>query len=118
VSIDTPGGGSAVVTEASLLSPEGSQDGAAVEPRLTLLQYVSVRRIRLSPPELCRAGQILADRCRAAGIELPKARERGFPRGTNLYPRSLLANWEEKRQAWEAEWHQAMVARRSAHNYQ
>jgi hypothetical protein len=102
------------MTKVSIPKPEGPQDDAAVEPRLTLLQYVNLRRIRLSPLELCRAGQILADRCRAAGIELPKARERGVPRGTNLYPRSLLANWEGQRQAWEAEWHQARVARRSA----
>jgi hypothetical protein len=114
VSIDTLGGGGTIMTEASMPNPDGPQGNAAVEPRFTLLQYVKVRRIRLSPPELCRAGQVLAARCRDAGIELPKVKERGIWRGTNLYPESLLADWEGQRQAWELEWHQARAARRAA----
>ena len=114
LSIDTLGGDATVMTEASMPNPDGPRGYADVEPRFTLLQYVKVRRIRLSPEEMCRAGQVLAARCRDAGIELPKVKERGIWRGTNLYPRSLLADWEGQRQAWDLEWQQARADRRAA----
>jgi hypothetical protein len=83
-----------------------------------LLHYVRVRRIRLSQAELCRAGQVLAARCRDAGIELPKVKERGIWRATNLYPQSLLADWEKEGPTWEVEWQQARAGRRAARDRQ
>jgi len=99
------------MTETSTPDLEGPPDAAAVDPRCTLLQYVRARRIRLSPKELSLAGQILAARCRAEGIDLPKVKERGGWRQTNLYPQALLEAWEEHRPAWEAEWHKIRAAR-------
>jgi hypothetical protein len=94
------------MTETSTPDLAGPLEAAAVDPRCTLLQYVRARRIRLSPKELSLAGQILAARCRAVGIDLPKVKERGGWRQTNLYPQTLLKAWETHRAAWEAEWHQ------------
>jgi hypothetical protein len=104
------------MNETSTPDLECPPDAAAVEPRCTLLQYVRARRIRLSPKELSLAGQILAARCRAQGIDLPKVKERGGWRKTNLYPESVLEGWEEHRQAWEAEWHEIRAARREGRN--
>jgi hypothetical protein len=106
--------GRTTMTETSTPDLDSPPGGADVEPRSTLLQYVKARRIRLSPKELSLAGQILAARCRAEGIDLPKVKERGGWRQTNLYPRSLLEAWEEHRLSWEAEWHQIRAARREA----
>jgi hypothetical protein len=100
------------MTETSTPDLAGPLEAAAVNPRCTLLQYIRARRIRLSPRELSVAGQVLAARCRAEGIELPKVKERGGWRQTNLYPRSLLESWEEHRPAWEDEWDQTRAARR------
>jgi hypothetical protein len=100
------------MTETSTPDLESPPDAATVEPRCTLLQYVRARRIRLSPRELSLAGQVLAARCRAKGIDLPKVKERGGWRQTNLYPRSLLEAWEEHRLSWEAQWHEIRAARR------
>jgi hypothetical protein len=100
------------MTETSKPDLESPPEAAAVEPRCTLHQYVRARQIRLSPKELSLAGQVLAARCRAGGIELPKLKERGGWRQTNLYPRSLLEAWEEHRSSWEAEWHEIRAARR------
>jgi hypothetical protein len=103
------------MAETSMPDLESPPGGADVEPRSTLLQYVKARRIRLSPRELSLAGQVLAARCRADGIDLPKVEERGGWRKTNLYPRSLLEAWEERRPAWEAEWHRIRAAGREDH---
>jgi hypothetical protein len=78
------------MTETNTPDLEVPPNAAAVEPRCTLLQYVRARRLRLSPKELSLAGQVLAARCRAAGIDLPKVKERGGWRQTNLYPHSML----------------------------
>jgi hypothetical protein len=86
--------------------------------RRATLHPVPVRRIHLSPKELSLAGQILAARCRAEGIDLPRVKERGGWRQTNLYPRTLLEAWEEHRLAWEAEWHQVRAARREVRSQQ
>jgi hypothetical protein len=104
--------GRTTMTEASIPDLESPTGVADMKTRSTLLQYVKARRIRLSPKELSLAGQVLAARCRAQGIDLPKVKERGGWRQTNLYPRSLLEAWEEHRQAWEAEWHEIRAARR------
>jgi hypothetical protein len=100
------------MAESSMPDLECPPDAPTVEPRCTLLQYVRARRIRLSRKELSLAGQVLAARCRAQGIDLPKVKERGGWRQTNLYPRSVLEAWEKHRPAWEAEWHQIRAARR------
>jgi hypothetical protein len=100
------------MADSSMPDLECPPDAPTVEPRCTLLQYVRARRIRLSRKELSLAGQVLAARCRAQGIDLPKVKERGGWRQTNLYPRSALEAWEKHRPAWEAEWHQIRAARR------
>ena len=99
------------MTETSTPDFEGPLEAVAVDPRCTLLQFVRARRVRLSPKELSVAGQILAARCRVEGIDLPKVKECGGWRQTNLYPRSSLKAWEEHRLAWDAEWHQIRAAR-------
>lgn len=106
------------MTETSTPDLENPPDAAAVDPRCTLLQYVKARRIRLSPSELTLTGQVLAARCRAEGIELPKLKERGGWRQTNLYPQALLEAWEEHRPTWKAEWHRTRTARREVRSHQ
>jgi hypothetical protein len=102
------------MTETSMPDLECPPNAATVAPRCTLLQCVRGRWIRLAPKELSLAGQILSARCRADGIDLPKVKERGGWRQTNLYPRPLLEVWEEHRPGWENAWRSPGGARQQA----